>query len=442
MKKTIIITLVLAFAVLNTFGQTMKVKTSVFFQTDKYELLQNESENLDTLLNFLADKDILNIIVEGNTDNDADSLYNLELSKKRALVVQNYLTDKYFDSNLFIINYYGEAHPVSLNVTDEGKQKNRRVDVVVTYREFEIINEEQNLITDIVVNDSCSRDTTIYLPDGVHYLINICDYIKYKDCIKVDVFIKAECILASGYSTLSSKKEQLVTGGMFNIQLCNKDPLIHPLVIRVPTSGIDDCPDKDYKKMTIWKSGAKNTWTGSEKITLKKGNQGYYYEFNGVKTGVYNLDYVMKEKNLFNIKTEIKSKGKIRILKVSYIPTFPKSVFEQKADKRGKKVKIVLPTCLTTRCEGSTIIKAVGINPRSPHDTLYAIVKLNDLDKRILFGKCKLKKWKYILGFIPVRKTVIYRKYIIQPYYWMNKYELAKFCSLKCQDKKGKYKHR
>ena len=68
------------------------------------------------------------------------------------------------------------------------------------------------------------------------------------------------------------------------------------------------------------------------------------------------------------------------------------------------------------------MIKAIGIN--SNGDTLTSSKCMNDYTKRIMFGKCKLKRSSkplYFLGFIPVRRKGIYRKYIIEPKDWATK---------------------
>lgn len=69
------------------------------------------------------------IRVEGNTDNIGDPNKNLELSRKRAQAVADYLATEYkMDKNRFVIVGNGSNKPIADNNTDEGKSKNRRTD--------------------------------------------------------------------------------------------------------------------------------------------------------------------------------------------------------------------------------------------------------------------------------------------------------------------------
>ena len=66
--------------------------------------------------------------VDGYTDSAGDDKYNLDLSKRRAQSVADYVKSQGVDlGNRFVINGYGEAHPVASNDTAEGRAQNRRV---------------------------------------------------------------------------------------------------------------------------------------------------------------------------------------------------------------------------------------------------------------------------------------------------------------------------
>jgi hypothetical protein len=426
MNKSIFATFVFASSVLIVSGQTHTVKTSVYFQSDKFYLLEKQTNNIDTLLNFLSDKEILNIVVEGNTDSDADTAYNNELSRNRARTVQKYLEEKLYNPDLFKTGYFGEDHPIAPNIHEEGKQKNRRVDIIVVYKEISIIVETKKCTILNSYSDSCKKDTTIYLPQGSKYSMSICDYLKYKDCIKIVEYITPESILNSDMTTITTNNEQLVTGGIFNVQLCNDSPLVHPIIFRVPVPYNGKNPDNgacggeiNYRKMTLWGSSYDGSWRGSKKIELIKSNDTLFFEFRVSTSGKYNLDYKMDIKNLTPLTTRFKSKGGIKLLKVSIMYASPKSLFKQQYSKGKHKMKFDLPRCPNPNygCE-CTMVKATGINSKG--DTLLTYKCLNEYKKRVMFGKCKLgRNWGVVMGFIRIKEKGIYRKYIFKEEDWI-----------------------
>lgn len=118
-------------------GLVITFLAEVLFDSGKAKL---KSASLDTLskvagvLNSTV-RD-LNIGIEGHTDNvpitKSSWKSNWELSTARALSVLHYLvTDQSIDPNRLSATGYGEYRPVADNATSEGRQKNRRVEIVV-----------------------------------------------------------------------------------------------------------------------------------------------------------------------------------------------------------------------------------------------------------------------------------------------------------------------
>jgi len=71
--------------------------------------------------------------ISGHTDNIGDANFNLVLSKKRAEALKNYLIFKGVDTNRLITFYFGETQPLIDNTTLEGRKKNRRVEMKITF---------------------------------------------------------------------------------------------------------------------------------------------------------------------------------------------------------------------------------------------------------------------------------------------------------------------
>ena len=103
----------------------------IHFDTGKSIIKAESSEALKNISEYLnAHKDEKFLIV-GHTDNSGDFDANLKLSMERAQAVMNELVSKY-SVNAEQLKAYGvgQASPIATNSTDEGKAKNRRVEIV------------------------------------------------------------------------------------------------------------------------------------------------------------------------------------------------------------------------------------------------------------------------------------------------------------------------
>lgn len=75
--------------------------------------------------------------IEGHTDNAGSELYNLELSKKRAIAVSDYLIKNFtLERKQFDVKGFGKKQPVASNETEDGRSKNRRVVIKNTLKPF------------------------------------------------------------------------------------------------------------------------------------------------------------------------------------------------------------------------------------------------------------------------------------------------------------------
>jgi len=117
----------------NIFGQKNTIKESIYFDVAKYNLSSESKSTLDQLLDSVKLYQNYTIAIYGNTDYDGDSVYNIKLSEKRVLETQQYLVKRGINKDQFSTFAYGEEKPIADNATDEGKQKNRRVDIFITF---------------------------------------------------------------------------------------------------------------------------------------------------------------------------------------------------------------------------------------------------------------------------------------------------------------------
>jgi len=111
-------------------GKTIQLK-NIYFEFDKDELMPRSFVELNKLLKIMREHPKLSIEIVGHTDALGDEDYNLDLSRRRALAVVNFLQENKISKNRLRSHGEGEAKPIASNETDEGRAQNRRVEFVV-----------------------------------------------------------------------------------------------------------------------------------------------------------------------------------------------------------------------------------------------------------------------------------------------------------------------
>ena len=114
---------------------TFDENSGVYFDTNKYDINTKSQTSLNKLAEVFKEYPDTNISVTGHTDNAGADDYNMTLSKNRAYAVTNYLQAKGLASSRFTTNWYGETQPANDNSTEEGRAKNRRVNVAIVPNE-------------------------------------------------------------------------------------------------------------------------------------------------------------------------------------------------------------------------------------------------------------------------------------------------------------------
>lgn len=103
----------------------------LLFDFDSYNIRSDTREKLDKIAEIIKEKyPDREIIVEGHTDNVGNRGYNNSLSEKRARSVSEVLKPK-LGHDKFSFKGYGQDKPVADNSTKEGRQKNRRVEIII-----------------------------------------------------------------------------------------------------------------------------------------------------------------------------------------------------------------------------------------------------------------------------------------------------------------------
>lgn len=101
---------------------------NILFEFDKSSLQAQSYPTLNRVVEYLKDNNVETIEIYGHTDAIGTNAYNLDLSKRRAFSVRNYLVDKGIAKTKISTTGFGETKPIATNETDLGRQKNRRVE--------------------------------------------------------------------------------------------------------------------------------------------------------------------------------------------------------------------------------------------------------------------------------------------------------------------------
>ena len=104
--------------------------SGVLFDVDKYDIRPDAEKILNDLAKVLKEAEITAFQIDGHTDSDASDEHNQTLSENRANSVKSYLASQGVNAEI-TTHGYGESRPVATNETAEGKQQNRRVEIII-----------------------------------------------------------------------------------------------------------------------------------------------------------------------------------------------------------------------------------------------------------------------------------------------------------------------
>ena len=106
--------------------------SDVLFDTGKSTLREGTREKLAKLSGIILAYPDLRLAIEGNTDSVGSDALNQTLSEQRAAAVRDYLEKENIPATSMRSQGFGKTQPVATNDTAEGRQQNRRVELVVS----------------------------------------------------------------------------------------------------------------------------------------------------------------------------------------------------------------------------------------------------------------------------------------------------------------------
>jgi outer membrane protein OmpA-like peptidoglycan-associated protein len=104
------------------------ILSGVNFDTAKATIRPESFARLDEVVDFMVHKKEARIEISGHTDNVGNPQANKTLSEKRAQACRNYIVSKGIDKKRLDAVGYGDEQPIAPNDTDEGRQRNRRIE--------------------------------------------------------------------------------------------------------------------------------------------------------------------------------------------------------------------------------------------------------------------------------------------------------------------------
>lgn len=107
------------------------VLNGVNFEFDKARLTLNAKTLLDQIGVALTATPDIKVEIDGHTDSKGAGPYNQKLSEVRANSVRDYLIERGIDAGRITTRGFGETMPIANNTTDDGRERNRRVELKV-----------------------------------------------------------------------------------------------------------------------------------------------------------------------------------------------------------------------------------------------------------------------------------------------------------------------
>ena len=120
-------------AIVERVGEGLQVTfaSGLLFDTDSDVLHAAARQNLATLAGNLGKYPDTDLLVVGHTDSKGTGNYNMSLSERRAASVVNYLVSQGVARTRLRPAGRGESEPVASNDTEDGRAKNRRVEIAI-----------------------------------------------------------------------------------------------------------------------------------------------------------------------------------------------------------------------------------------------------------------------------------------------------------------------
>jgi OOP family OmpA-OmpF porin len=111
-------------------AKQLSLNSLYLFNTNESKIKSEAKKELDEIINELKVNPLFNLVINGHTDSTGNKKLNQKLSENRALAIKAYFVSKLPDlKNKISTNGYADEYPVASNLSAEGRERNRRVEV-------------------------------------------------------------------------------------------------------------------------------------------------------------------------------------------------------------------------------------------------------------------------------------------------------------------------
>jgi outer membrane protein OmpA-like peptidoglycan-associated protein len=109
-------------------------RSSLAFAANDFTLDGEAKARLDLVAAYLrADPDVKAVYIDGHTDGGKAGEADLDLSRRRAEVVEDYFVERRIPKDRLVVRYHADRYPIAPNTTAEGRAKNRRATIRLDY---------------------------------------------------------------------------------------------------------------------------------------------------------------------------------------------------------------------------------------------------------------------------------------------------------------------
>ncbi|RQW63978.1 OmpA family protein [Vibrio viridaestus] len=117
------------------------LSASSSFALNSAQLTESAKSDLQEVIGLLTEYPQADVVITGHTDSTGSKQYNQVLSERRANSVADFLTENGIQTSRISTKGMGELQPVASNDTREGREKNRRVEIVVPEFEYKVTEQ-------------------------------------------------------------------------------------------------------------------------------------------------------------------------------------------------------------------------------------------------------------------------------------------------------------